>query len=472
MFEMLKNIENQNCQSFGFCMVDPRINALSELLMNEIRQIAFYTVKIGEYETINKEIVSKCVEALCVDFSNINFIEKNFIDIYHNFVKFKIQMKNVYNSIHENSNLPYETIKSPFDEELKSSIIQMIKRGQKLLKTNHLYVSKQTEQLFELVYILIKDTSRNISRIKDFENDYTKYDFEVLRFLNIANFPSTRKEKLKRRIQEFIEINYQTRVDLQNILEENYGPKTPATVNLSQEKGHSILVSGDNFKELELVLEATKDEDINVYTHDMLFIAHSYEKFRQYKNLKGHFGTNNPRFDFSNFKGVIYVTKNYEQRIDSIVKGCIYTTNSLMPKGISKIENNNFEPLIKGALNHEEFSGTPKNNTIEVPYNENKIKNIKKNKTTLIVGATAKDKTNSIELFSPSEISLIYKICKEENKIEKIIFANCYLQTLVLSIILKIKFKYKIQFGKCPEYYVNPNLIKCLKEEYDIEFIE
>lgn len=474
MFEILKSIENQNCKSFGFCMIDPRINALYELLINEIRQISFYIVKIDEYKIKNDELLAKCIEGLSLDFSNINFNEKNFIDLYKEFVDYRLEIMKIYNKIHENSTISYETIKSPFNEDLKNSIIKMIKRGQKLLKSNYLFVNEEGQEFFELIQILIKNASRNISKIKDFKKDYTKYDFEVLRFLNITNFPSTRVEKLKRRIKEFVEIEYQIMRDLENVLEENYGKKTKARVNLTPEKGKSILVSGDNFKELEIILNAVKDTEINVYTHDMLFMAHSYPKFREYKNLKGHFGSNNPRLDFSNFKGVIYVTKNYEQRIDSIVKGCIYTSNPIMPKGISKIENENFEPLIKEALLHEGFEESLKESFIDVPYDEEKINVINENqeKITLVIGSEKfEEEGKELNLFFPSETSLIFDINNQKN-VSSIIFSGCYIQTLILAFILKVKFDYKIKFAKCPNFYINPNLIKCLKNEYKIGFGE
>ena len=469
---MLKDIENQNCRSFGFCMADPRVNALNELLTNEIKQIAFYTVKIGEYKITNKELVSKCIEALCIDFSNTNFNEKNFIDMYQMFVNQRIEARRVYNDIFQNSNIPYETITNPIDEEVKNSITGMIKKGQRLLKNNHLFVSKQTEQLFELVNVLVKDTAHNIIKIKDFDGSYTKYDYEILRFLNITNFPSTRAEKLKRRIKEFVEISYQVRLDLQKILENNYGPKTSAKVNLSPFAGKSILVSGDNFKELEMILETSKNEDINVYTHDMLFMAHNYTKFREYKNLKGHFGTNNPRFDFTRFKGVIYVTKNYEQRIDSIVKASIFASNRIMPKGVSKIKDNNFEPLINAAKIHEGYDKNIKRNIIDVPYDKEKITKLAEgNETSVIAGSDIKENEDSaVRLFSPSELSLLFDLCQKSDKKFSVTFSSCYMQVLIFAFILREKFDYEIQFAKCPEYYINPNLISCLKNEYNIKF--
>ena len=34
--------------------------------------------------------------------------------------------------------------------------------------------------------------------------------------------------------------------------------------------------------------------------------------------------------------------KNYDQKIDSIIRASIFSSNPLSPKGVKKIENNNF----------------------------------------------------------------------------------------------------------------------------------
>ena len=54
-----------------------------------LRQIAFYNVKMKEFDIIDKKSVESVINALCVDFTNINFKEKNFIELYNYFLNEK-----------------------------------------------------------------------------------------------------------------------------------------------------------------------------------------------------------------------------------------------------------------------------------------------------------------------------------------------------------------------------------------------
>jgi len=44
------------------------------------------------------------------------------------------------------------------------------------------------------------------------------------------------------------------------------------------EKGPFIVVTGHDLKDLELLLEQTKDKGINIYTHGEMLPAHAYPK--------------------------------------------------------------------------------------------------------------------------------------------------------------------------------------------------
>ena len=48
------------------------------------------------------------------------------------------------------------------------------------------------------------------------------------------------------------------------------------------EKGPFIVVTGNDLKDLELLLEQTKDKGINIYTHGEMLPAHAYPKLNKY----------------------------------------------------------------------------------------------------------------------------------------------------------------------------------------------
>jgi hydroxylamine reductase len=70
-----------------------------------------------------------------------------------------------------------------------------------------------------------------------------------------------------------------------------YGTPVPTTVPLTIEKGPFIVITGHDLKDLEQLLEQTKDKGVNIYTHGEMLPAHAYPKLKAYPHLKGNFGT-------------------------------------------------------------------------------------------------------------------------------------------------------------------------------------
>mgnify|MGYP002239305819 FL=1 len=91
-----------------------------------------------------------------------------------------------------------------------------------------------------------------------------------------------------------------------------YGTPVPTTVPLTIEKGPFIIITGHDLKDLQLLLEQTKDKGINIYTHGEMLPAHAYPEFKKYSHLKGNFGTawQNQQKEFDNIPGaILYTTK-------------------------------------------------------------------------------------------------------------------------------------------------------------------
>jgi len=91
-----------------------------------------------------------------------------------------------------------------------------------------------------------------------------------------------------------------------------YGnPEIPA-VNLAPRGRPGILVSGHDLRDLEDLLEQTKDAGVDVYTHSEMLPANSYPKFKAYPHLAGNYGSSwwHQKEDFERFNGPILMTTN------------------------------------------------------------------------------------------------------------------------------------------------------------------
>ena len=132
-----------------------------------------------------------------------------------------------------------------------------------------------------------------------------------------------------------------------------YGTPVPTTVPLTIEKGPFIIITGHDLKDLQLLLEQTKDKGINIYTHGEMLPAHAYPKLKKYSHLKGNFGTawQNQQKEFDNIPGAILYTTNCLMPVKPSYADRVFTTEVVSYPEIVHIgEEKDFTPVIEKAL--------------------------------------------------------------------------------------------------------------------------
>lgn len=132
-----------------------------------------------------------------------------------------------------------------------------------------------------------------------------------------------------------------------------YGTPVPTMVPLTIEKGPFIIITGHDLKDLQLLLEQTKDKGINIYTHGEMLPAHAYPELKKYSHLKGNFGTawQNQQKEFDNIPGAILYTTNCLMPIKSSYADRVFTTEVVSyPEMVHIGEEKDFTPVIEKAL--------------------------------------------------------------------------------------------------------------------------
>lgn len=132
-----------------------------------------------------------------------------------------------------------------------------------------------------------------------------------------------------------------------------YGTPVPTTVPFTIEKGPFIIITGHDLKDLQLLLEQTKDKGINIYTHGEMLPAHAYPELKKYSHLKGNFGTawQNQQKEFDNIPGAILYTTNCLMPVKPSYADRVFTTEVVSYPEIVHIgEEKDFTPVIEKAL--------------------------------------------------------------------------------------------------------------------------
>ncbi|WP_024983391.1 hydroxylamine reductase [Brevibacillus borstelensis] len=131
-----------------------------------------------------------------------------------------------------------------------------------------------------------------------------------------------------------------------------FGIPQPIRVSQNKIEGKCIVVTGHNLFALEELLKQTEGKGINIYTHSEMLPAHGYPAFRKYKHLKGNIGKAwfDQRRLFEQFPGAILATTNCVMPIKGTYADRFFSYDVAGLEGVTKIENDDFAPLIERAL--------------------------------------------------------------------------------------------------------------------------
>ena len=252
MYDFFKNIAEKNsCTLMGVCSIHPSINALYQIILNEIREISSYLVKLNAFNIKDKEATTIAIKGLSIFLINTSYNQQNYLDFIAKLYDTKLGIKKLYVDYCSQNELPCEIIKTSFNYDKSMSISDLINYAQNNFTNKQKNVDKTKLRLFELVTLFSRLCAIELTKIKKLEKDYCEYDFEVLRFFALTNAFSIRNEKIIRRIYEFSDVSLKISIKLSLLYQEKYGIKESANTKSTLLDGHCILVSGDVLEELE-----------------------------------------------------------------------------------------------------------------------------------------------------------------------------------------------------------------------------
>ena len=135
-----------------------------------------------------------------------------------------------------------------------------------------------------------------------------------------------------------------------------YGNPEITEVNIGVGTKPGILVSGHDLKDLEMLLEQTKDTGVDVYTHSEMLPAHYYPFFKKYDNFIGNYGNAwwKQKEEFESFNGPVLMTTNCIVPPKESYKNRLWTTGAAGFEGCRHIDGKygeikDFSPIIEQA---------------------------------------------------------------------------------------------------------------------------
>ncbi len=123
---------------------------------------------------------------------------------------------------------------------------------------------------------------------------------------------------------------------------ESYGNPEITKVSIGVRNRPGILISGHDLKDLEDLLEQTKDKGVDVYTHSEMLPGQYYPFFKKYPHFAGNYGNAwwKQTTEFETFNGVFLFTSNciVPPRPKTTYMDRVYTTGVVAMPGTKHIE--------------------------------------------------------------------------------------------------------------------------------------
>ena len=109
-----------------------------------------------------------------------------------------------------------------------------------------------------------------------------------------------------------------------------YGHPEMTEVSLEPRKNPGILISGHDLRDMEMLLEQSKDSGVDIYTHSEMLPANYYPAFKKYPHFVGNYGNAwwKQKEEFESFNGPILMTTNCIVPPKESYKDRLFTTGA------------------------------------------------------------------------------------------------------------------------------------------------
>lgn len=305
--------KNTGCTIQGVCGKKEEVANLQDLFIWTLKGISVWGVKGKEFDIYDEEIAFFIDKGMFATITNANFSRSDFISFIQQGIVHRDALKErvfkAYRQAHGKDfvkNVP-ECATWTFVDEAdiltraasgSGGWLEIVDEDERSLKATIQYGLKGLCAYAEHAYQL---------------NKHSRKIFEFLmEGLAALVDPTLTKDDLLALVIKTGEMGVETMALLDQANNEGYGTCQISTVNLGVGDNPGILVSGHDLVDLHELLEQTKDQGVDIYTHSEMLPAHYYPKLKEYKHLVGNYGNAwwLQKKEFESFHGPVLFTSN------------------------------------------------------------------------------------------------------------------------------------------------------------------
>ena len=328
-FQCQETFKNTGCIKVGVCGKNPVVAGLQDFLIWATKKLSIVTTSMREHGMkVTKEVNHLVTTNLFVTITNANFDP---------------------DAIEKKNTLTLETIaalrkeaKLEADAEIDALIgADTSARLAKALTIGILQTKDEDKRaLKELIIYGLKGLCAYMKHANILKHENQEVDAFIQKTLSVLIDEALSVDELVALTLKTGAAGVQGMALLDGANSGTYGNPEMTEVSIGVRKNPGILVSGHDLRDIEMLLEQTEGQGVDVYTHSEMLPAHYYPKLKKYKHLAGNYGGSWARqtSDFASFNGPILMTTNCIIPTKASYVTRMYTTNAAGHPGCIHIE--------------------------------------------------------------------------------------------------------------------------------------
>ena len=289
------------CTVSGVCGKKPDTANMQDLLVYVTKGISAVTTRLrAEGKQIDKSVNHLITLNLFTTITNANFDKDVITERINNTVEIKAKL---LNKIADKSSLPSAALWSANESEFMAKAVTV-----GVLATEN----EDIRSLRELITYGLKGLSAYSKHANVLLEDNEELDAFLQRALAMLLDDTLSVDDLVSLTLETGKYGVDGMAMLDKANTSAYGNPEITKVNIGVRSNPAILVSGHDLRDLEMLLEQTKDTGVDVYTHSEMLPAHYYPTFKKYSHFVGNYGNAwwKQKEEFESFNGAILMTTN------------------------------------------------------------------------------------------------------------------------------------------------------------------
>lgn len=316
------------CTVSGVCGKKPDTANMQDLLVYVTKGISAVTTQIrAEGKQIDKSINHLITLNLFTTITNANFDKDVIVERIKTTLKVK---ENLLKEVSDKSALPSASLWNGNESEFAAKAATV-----GVLATEN----EDIRSLRELITYGLKGLSAYSKHANVLMNDNEELDAFLQRALSMLLDDTLSVDDLVALTLKTGKFGVDGMAMLDKANTSAYGNPEITKVNIGVRSNPAILVSGHDLRDLEMLLEQTKDTGVDVYTHSEMLPAHYYPTFKKYSHFVGNYGNAwwKQKEEFESFNGAILMTTNCIVPPKDSYKDRMFTTGAAGYPGVKHI---------------------------------------------------------------------------------------------------------------------------------------